>query len=595
MLPSLRGVRKLAIDTETTGLSYESRPVGLSYAYDQDGETLKGYLPWGHASGNSIDRDAVVRWWNDEVASNKHITTIFHNASFDLRQLALIGCKMPVRCEDTGVSAGLTNEFRPSYDLDALCESIVPEVGSKFDEKLNQWCADTFGGQATRRAQAKNYWKAPGSLVSPYAEQDALMTLRLYNPLRRDIEAQDLTKIYEIETQLIPVLVRMYLAGVKTDVARARVAQREFLDQLASSSRDILSLVGRKLNTNSSKQLGEFFESQGITVPKTAAGNFSVKGDWLDDLDHPVANLIKDSRKAKHYANTFIQSYILDNVGPDDFIHPSFWAVVSSFGGAITGRFTSSGGLNAQNIPKRDSKFAAAIRGLFIPAYEGGQWLKLDYSQVEYRFFAHYAGGTLRESYVNNPDIDYHQMVAELTGLPRSIAKNLNFGFLYGMGQRKLARSLPDPATAEEIFREYHSRIPQVRKLSAKAAGRAIKPGYVTTWGGRRARFLRSNKGEIFGAHKALNKVIQGSAADLIKVAMIEVDRHIDWKSTIMHLTVHDELDFTIPKGSEGERMAWGLKEVMETCGKGITVPIVAEGEVGNNWWDVQYHLKRAA
>lgn len=596
LFPNVTNVKRLSIDTETTGLTHKDRAVGLSYAFRDENNVCASYLPWGHASDNTVLVDEVRNWWNAEIAPRDDLTVVCHNAVFDIRNLVQLGYKLPKHIRDTGVQAGLLNEFRSSYGLAELCETEVPGLEPKKDAELNEWCARNFGGAATRKEQAKNYHRAPGrSIVGPYATHDAVMTMYLDEAFSTQIVDQDLTRIHDIESQLIPVLVRMYLAGVRTDLNKAVSTRKGFHDSLSDAVRQISEIAGKQINTNSSLQLGKFFEANGIEVPRTPKGNYSVTGEFLDEIDHPIGVLVRNARKYRHYADTFIESYILENADADGFIHPSFWAVVSEFGGAITGRFTSSGGLNAQNIPKRDGFFAPSIRGLFLPAYEGGRWCKLDYSQIEYRFFAHYAGGTLRKSYVENPQIDYHQMVAELTGLPRSIAKNLNFGFLYGMGQKKLSRNLPDPSSAEEIFHEYHSRIPQVRKLSAKAEGRALRPGYVTTWGGRRSRFEKDSKGRVFGAHKALNKVIQGSAADLIKVAMIAVDKEIDWSSTIMHLTVHDELDFTVPPGEDGVKKAWQLKEIMQTCGENITVPIIAEGEVGPNWWDVDVELKETA
>jgi DNA polymerase-1 len=219
---------------------------------------------------------------------------------------------------------------------------------------------------------------------------------------------------------------------------------------------------------------------------------------------------------------------------------------------------------------------------MFVPATEDHQWLKLDYSQIEYRFFAHYAGGNMRQAYLEDPDTDFHQFVMDTTGLERKPAKNLNFAKLFGAGAKKVAFMLGCTLEeANEFIATYDQKIPEAKKLITLAMNRASVRGYIRTWGGRTLRFQRRGQG-YDKTFTALNKLLQGSAADLTKKAMVAVDQHIDWDDTRMHLTVHDELDFSVPKGSAGIRKAKELQEVMETFE--LSVPIQAVPELGPDW-----------
>lgn len=584
-LPSLAGHTHLFADTETTGLTYDDKPTGLSYC-TIDG--IRAYAAWGHQKGgNNVDRDAVVEWWNREVIGNDLIV-VFHNAVFDLRMLVSIGCKIPRRVEDTCVIAALLDEFEPSYKLEELSVKHLGPQHVKATDDLDRYCEQVFGCKPSRskkkKSHVEHYWKCPGDMVAPYAEQDANLTRLLWIAMRKKIDTDELTRVHDLECRLIPILVRMYRAGVRVDLDKALALKQQLSQEHHLAHSKLTELNGGiELNTESTPQVARFLERFGIAVEKTEAGNPSVTRDFLKTIDHPSAALITTAKRTRHYSNVFIDSYILDNVTPTNFIYPSFHQTKSAFGGTVTGRFSSAGGLNAQNIPKRDSEWAPRIRGLFIPAYDGGQWLRLDYSQIEYRFFAHYAGGAVMQRYNEDPTVDFHQMVADLCGIPRGPAKNINFGFLFGMGEKKLARQLNLPMDeAREIFEKYHSVIPEAKLLSQRAMNRASSRGYIITWGGRKCRFMKFGR-KYAGTHAALNYVCQGSAADLIKTAMVAVDQAINWEDEILHLTVHDELDLTVPPGDEGMASAKRIKEAMEGAGQ-LRVPVRSEAELGADW-----------
>lgn len=580
LLPTLQNHTHIWCDTETTGLGRYDVPVGLSYALE-DG--TRRYVRWAHRrGGNNIELPQVLEWWQREVI-DRGLTVVFHNAVYDCRMMTNIGARMPVRIEDTCVIAALLNEYEKSYSLEELSRTYLGPQHVKDSKDLEDYCVQFLGGKVGK-GNAGLYHLAPGDIVEPYAEQDAHLTRLLYKALRPRIDEEGLNKIFDTECGVTPVLVRMYQAGVRVSTQRASTLRDELLLMHDKAMNRLNELNGGKFNPRSSKQVDQLLAKFGIQLEKTAKGNPKADKEALKNIDHEVVALINDARRAAHYADTFIESYIFSNVTEHECIHPSFHQAKSAFGGTITGRFSSSGGLNAQNIPKRDSTWAPKIRGMFIPAYDEGQWLRLDFSQIEYRFFAHYAGGEVQRRYNEDPTVDYHQMVSELTGVPRDKAKGINFGFLYGMGERKLARGLGlDGHESREIFSQYHSAIPEVRLMAARASNKAISRGYVVTWGGRRCRFKRMDNGAYMDAHKALNKLLQGSAADLIKVAMIEVDKVINWEDEILHLTVHDELDMTVPPGEEGMESAKRIKQAMEGAGI-LRVPVIAEAELGDSW-----------
>jgi DNA polymerase-1 len=574
LFPELSQFRRIAADTETTGTGRQDRPVGLSWSLP-DGR--KTYLAWGHPVGNNCTKEQARTWWNQEVAKRDDLVTAFHNAPFDMRMLAYEGFEMPRRPEDTGVVCALLNELEHSFSLDALGKKYAGR--EKSDDALNAWCAQAFGGKPIRKAQVGNYCKAPGTIVAEYAADDADVTLALYQVTRPQIDAESLQEIYEVETRLIPVLHRMHMAGVRVDTDKAdsvKAGLEETLEKLRSRWHDI---AGRT-NPNSTKQLAELFRRLGIDVWKTAAGNDSIPKELLEYSPHEACKILKRMRQLDHYVGTFIDSYIIDNA-IDEVIYGEFHQVKRERYGTVSGRLSSGGALNLQNLPKRDAEIAPLIRGLFVPWSREHDWVKYDYSQIEYRFLAHYAGGQLRRLYNEQPDIDFHQMVADLASIPRGPAKNINFGLVYGMGKAKLARQLGvSDEEAEEIFASYHTRVPEVKKTYNKATRLAARRGYVLTWGGRKRRFMKTAAGKYAHTHKALNGVLQGSAGDLIKRAMVDIDGEIDYQSTIMHLTVHDELDFSVLRGDT--KQVARLKDIMEHYE--LTVPVKAEVEIGPDW-----------
>lgn len=584
--PVLKGRAWVTVDTETTGLGSKDRPVGMAVAADGMDPV---YLSWGHEQGgNNCSLRQVQQWAKRELTPFTK-PVLMHNAPFDMRMLAYVGIACPATVEDTGAIMAVLNEHEPSFSLDALAQRYLD--AKKQDDELNAYCAQHWGGPATRKAQGGRYWRAPGTLVGPYAIGDAVLTHQLYELFRPKITFEDLEDIYRLEQQQLPILLKMHMAGVRVDLAQAEKVKHQLNTEFLKVRAQWQKLGGEGFRNAAA--IAPLLEKDGIVVPKTAKGNYSITKEWLEHLDHPLGQTIRNLRTLSHFAGTFIDSYLLKSVDEEGVVHGEFHPLRNDRYGTISGRYSSGGELNLQNIPARHETYAPLIRSLFVPMHQGQVWGKADYSQIEYRFFAHYAGGILRDKYVANPDIDFHQAVADLAHIERRPAKNINFGRLYGMGARKLAKQLGlSLDAAMELISKMDQAVPEMTQLYTIAMRKAAQRGFITTWGNRRRRFmtqteakargwdLRDKRGTYVKTHTALNALLQGSAADLIKKAMVAVDQVLDWDSAIMHLTVHDELDFSLP--ANDPRWPHKIRDVMEDFQ--CSVPIRTDFEVGPNW-----------
>ncbi len=623
-LPDLSRYDVIAFDTETTGLDTKARPVGLSVA-TPDGQAW--YFAWGHGDplgasggpehGNNCNL-ADVRAWAKVELTRPGVTRVAHNAAFDLRMLAYHGITGITGVEDTQVCAVLLNEHRLRFSLNGLAGELG--LGEKSDTELLDFCARTYGGKPTRLAQGANYWRVPVSIMQPYAEHDAELTRDVFARMRPEIRQAGLEKVYALETDLIPVLLRMHLAGVRADRGRARVMRGELQHELDQLERAWHRDYGA-VNYRSADELQPVLDRLGIAYPLTPKTKKpSIKKDWLEALDHPLGQQVRRMRQVQHYIHTFIDGYILDNgTDANDVLHPEFHALKGDEYGTISGRLSSGGEMNAQNIPARDEEWGPKIRSLFRPMRDSQVWVKLDYSQIEYRFFAHFAGeharnlarkhkgdGTsaMEEAYIANPDIDFHQWVADTAHIARKRAKNVNFCRLYGGGIPKIALTAGcSIEEATEFVGAYDTYIPEANALAEEISALAARRGFVKTWYGRVLRFQtegeravkyktapRGNAKRYAMTHAALNRVLQGSSADLTKLAMIEVDKVIDYDATILHLSVHDELDLSVER-SEAERVVPQLRAIMQDVarqpswnGHVMRVPVLAEPDVGPNW-----------
>ena len=564
--------------------------VGIGIATDG----WKGYFPIRHQGGGNLDENVVLRWLKNTLASEKR-EVIFHNALYDVGWLRREGVHVGGKILDTIVAAPLVNENRYSYSLDNLGEFYCNE---KKDESLLQNAALSFGVNPK-----SEMYKLPSKFVGPYGEQDAALTLKLWKKLKIEIEEQGLEKILDMECRLIPLLLEMRWRGVRVDEEKAETVSKKLSLQEQKIQVEIKRKYGAEVNLWANASLEGVFEKNKIWFPRTAKGMASFQRDWLEGHEHELPQLIVKARKLNKARTTFIDKMIKDH-SFNGRIHAEAHAMRNDRGGTVSGRFSYSNP-NLQQVPARDPEIGSLIRSLFIPE-EGCQWGVFDYSQQEPRLTVHYAdrmnltGAKDAVALYTNDNADFHQIVADMANIPRKQAKTINLGLSYGMGKEKLIKELGiDDAEAEGLFQQYHAKVPFIRALQDQCARVAMDRGYIRTFAGRRCRFnlwedryertlpLPYDEAvEKYGdnlkrsyTYKALNRLIQGSAADMTKLAMFGL-----WEEGIVpHLQVHDEVDISIESTEQANTVA----RIMENCVK-LSVPLLVDKELGRSWGETK-------
>jgi DNA polymerase I-like protein with 3'-5' exonuclease and polymerase domains len=615
--PNLSAARVIAVDTETKELDFDHGPgwargqghiVGVSLAAD-NGEG-RWYFPVRHEVEPefNMNPDHVFAYMRDALR-NVHQPKVGANLVYDLGWLAEENVDVAGELVDVQHAEALLNE-RGESNLDFLGQKYCG-LG-KETSFLYQWCADFYGGSLDD--QRKNIWRAPPRLVGPYAERDAVLPLLVAKQQYPILEREGLLNVLRMENGLIRLMVAMRRAGVTVDLERAEALRRKLLIMEQETQGKLDHIAGQHVEVSKSRSIARAFDAMGLKYPLTAAGAPSFKKDWLAAQTNPVADLVNEVRKLSKLRGTFIESYIL-NSHVNGRVYGQFHLLRSDDGGTRSGRLSSSTP-NLQNVPARDKELAPLVRGMFIPDHGHKQWRRFDYSQIEYRFLVHFAQGPgseeVRAQYHRDPDTDYHEyviaMIMEITRilLDRKPAKNMNFGLIYGMGIPKLMRSLGlDKKKGEELFAAYHKAIPYAKAAMEESSQLAHAQGFVTTVLGRRSRFdlwepnthkrdehvialpydmAIRHYGDIRRAHthKALNRRLQGSAADLIKFAMWRCwEEGVFAVTGVPRLTVHDELDFSDAFGND-EAFAH-MKHILETA-LPLRIPVRVDAECGPDW-----------
>lgn len=599
MFPRLRGRGMIAIDLETCDPDLKTNGPGAH----RDGSFIAGvavgtedgfrrYYPVSHEGGGNLDRDQVFQWLRAELSGPE--PKLGANISYDLQFLKAAGIKVNGPLWDIQIAEPLLVEDRLSYSLEALSQAYLGE--GKVDDELDAYLIEHFG----KKNPKANIWRAPGSVVAPYAEGDVDLPLRIFPLQRKKLEDEGLWDLFVLESSLIPMLVDMRFRGIRVDLSKAE----QLYDEMTVRENALATQIGGR-SVWAARELAEIFDAEDIPYPRTPKTNApSITALFLDRCEHPIAKTILEIRRLDKLRETFLKGVILDR-HYNGRIHTSFHQLRSDSVGTVSGRFSSSTP-NLQFIPGRtdDGKL---IRSLFIPD-EGQMLYSLDYSQIEYRLMVHDAA-TLRldgaaevvRRYHEDSNVDFHQAVAEMTGLSRTAAKTVNFGIAYGEGVAKLCASLGlSEAEGHQLLETYHSRAPFMRPLSRRYSNIAASEGEIRTLLGRKRRFtawaVTNRAGEtkimhkhIPGAkraftHKALNARIQGSAADIMKKAMLDVYQCDATKALgVPQLTVHDELVGSVPDTKEGREAMEEIRRTMEKTVQ-LTVPLVVDGSTGANW-----------
>jgi len=552
---------------------------------------------------------------------------------YDVCWLKAYGVKINGHIVDTMVMAALVDENKFSYSLNSVSYEWLGEVK---DETALKEAAAKAG--VDPKAEM---WKLPDMFVGAYAEKDAELTLKLFKKLSVEIKKQNLTNVFDLETQLFPCLIDMKIKGVRVDVEKAHKLKQ----QLASQEENLLLEIKKETNLEpqiwAARSIAKVFDKLDLPYERTAKSKApSFTKNFLQEHKHPIVNKIAKAREINKAHTTFIDTII--KYQHKGRIHADINPIRGEGGGTVTGRFSYSNP-NLQQIPARNKQLGPMIRSLFIPE-EKHTWGCFDYSQQEPRLVVHYAASSqkLRDEEevkkivdeFNNNEVDFHQTVADMADISRTQAKTINLGLFYGMGEAKLQAELglSTKDEAEKLFNKYHDRVPFVKDLMNNTSKDGSALGYIRTLLGRKCRFdkwelneynpgvfsppmteaeareasvikqktkeierqkykielgeitedqiLKNIKPNIRRAftYKALNKLIQGSAADMTKQAMLNLYR----EGIVPHIQIHDELDISV----ESPQQAKKIIEIMEEAVT-LKIPNKVDYESGNNWGEI--------
>ena len=556
----------------------------------------QGYYPIAHNGGN-LNKKKVLDWFKTVAALN--CDKIFHNASYDLGWLRHTGIKVNGKIHDTMISSALIDENRYSYTLNALAKDWM---GQTKNEDFLIKAAKEFGVDPK-----KEMYKLPAMHVGEYAEYDARLTYDLFLRNEKEIENQKLTEIYDLETRLQPCLIDMRAQGVRVDLDQADRARKQLSKKEKQIMRDIKKICGLDVEVWAAASIAKAFDKLKIEYPRTPkSGAPSFTKNFLSKHKHEIAQKIVEVREINKANTTFIETILRHQ--HKGRIHSEIHQMRSDDGGTVTGRFSYSNP-NLQQIPSRNKKIKKLIRSLFIPE-EGKKWGTFDYSQQEPRMVVHYAFNDNLDVFkiisgYREGNADFHQMVADIAQIPRDQAKTINLGLFYGMGKGKLMDELGIEATeAEEIISTYQDKVPFVKQLTYNVMDVAASQGEIRTILKRKCRFpffepakfgkkgfykteeeaLKAEKKKYnykrANTYKALNKLIQGSAADQTKKAMVDL---YEQDGIIPHIQVHDELNVSV----ENEEEALNIKQKMENCIE-LNLPSKVDYALADNWGDAK-------
>ena len=494
------------------------------------------------------------------------------------------------------IAASLIDENRLSYQLNTLAKHYV---GIGKDEKILYQAAKEYGIDPK-----KEMWRLPAMFVGQYAERDAEVTLKLWQRLHREMHDQELMDVFKLETKLFPCLIEMRFKGVRVDLEKAQKIKQNLMSREQKILNKIKDLTGIDVEIMAARSIAKAFDKLGLPYDRTAKSKEpSFTKNFLQNHPHELARAIADAREINKAHTTFIDS--ITKHAHNGRIHADINQIRSDQGGTVTGRFSMSNP-NLQQIPARHPELGPLIRSIFIPE-ENCKWGSFDYSQQEPRILVHYAKlqnlpgvHEIVDAYKAG-DADFHQVVADMAGIERKQAKTINLGLMYGMGKNKLMAELGlMKESAEKLIRQYHTKAPFVKQLMDNVSRKANDRGKIRTLGGRACHFdlWQPTQFGIFKplpleqarkeydeplkrafTYKALNKLIQGSAADMTKKSMVALYEN----GIIPHIQIHDEVDISVDSDKKAEDIVKIMEEAIE-----LQVPNKVDYESGNNWGEIK-------
>ena len=603
--PNLTNAKFIAIDLETKDPDLKAKGSGAIQGHGEivgiavAVEGWSGYYPIAHEGGGNMDKRIVLEWFKKVCATDA--VKIFHNAMYDVCWIKSYGIPINGHLIDTMVMASLIDENRLWYSLNSVSFDYLGEVKN---EKALKEAAESWGVDPK-----KEMYKLPAMYVGSYAEKDAELTLELFKVLSREISKQNLTNIFDLETQLFPCLIDMKFKGVRVDTESAHIMKQKLSEKEKQLLQEVTKETGEECQIWAARSIAKVFDKLKLPyerTEKTQAPSFTK--NFLSNHKHPLVNKIAKAREINKAHTTFIDTILKHQ--HKGRIHADINPIRSDQGGTVTGRFSYSNP-NLQQIPARNKELGPMIRSLFIPEKDH-RWGCFDYSQQEPRLVVHYAAttepicfddsvGNIVNKFKDN-SVDFHQTVADMANISRTQAKTINLGLFYGMGKAKLQAELGlnTKQEAENLFNQYHQNVPFVRDLMGHTSKTAQSSGSIGTLLGRRCRFNKWEPNQ-FGMHKpmdfeeaertygrgrirraftykALNKLIQGSAADMTKKAMVDLYN----EGIVPHIQIHDELDISI----QSEEQSKKIIEIMENA-VSLEVPNKVDYESGLTWGDI--------
>ncbi len=575
----IREAGRVCVDLETTSTDQmRAEIVGISLAVVPK-EAF--YVPVRHTEGPNLAPEVALEALRG-VLEDPAVAKVGQNIKYDAVVLHRAGVAMKGMAFDTMIASYLMNPSAREHNLDAMSMTYLNHRTTPITDLIGKGQKQIgFAEVAVDRAR-------------DYACEDADLTLRLKDVLAPKLEERALTSLFsEVEMPLVAVLAEMELAGVAVDVGFLEGMSGDLKGEMARIVEEIYELAGEEFNVNSTQQLARIlFEKLGLTPKRKTKTGYSTDQSVLEQLayEHPMPKRLLDYRELMKLQSTYLDAL-------PRLVHPETGRIHASFNQAVTatGRLSASGP-NLQNIPVR-TELGRQIRKAFVPGEPGWALVSADYSQIELRLMAHLAEDrTLKEAFESGDDVHrqtaslvFNLMPAFVTEEMRERAKTVNFGVMYGMGAFGLSSRLGISRQEARTFIEsYFATYPGVKGYIDRTIAEARERGYVTTMLGRR-RYLpeivsTNSRQREFAERTAVNTPVQGSASDMIKVAMIRISERLrrEGLSAKMILQVHDELVFETPEAEVD-----GVRELVVEEMKGaleVSVPIEVEVGVGRNW-----------
>jgi len=583
----------------------EAYIVGVSIAADG----FQGYFPVRHEGGGNLAENAVFQWLADTLGGDE--PKYGANLLYDAEGLRKEGVELEGPWHDIQIAEALIDEDSlHGYSLEALAYKYL---GESKDERLLRDAANSYSIGKKRLNPKKDMWMMPAKFVGAYAEQDAVLPRKIFREQEKIFDKEDLWDIFFLEQRVTPVLLEMRFKGVRVDLERAGEVAAHLRRDEAKMKEELRNLVGWAANVWSPKELPNAYKVMGIKTPLTPRGNPSITAPWLELQEDELSKLVIKLRKSEKMRRDFIEGDIIGK-SVNGRLYATFVQLKNDEGGTKSGRFASKSP-NLQQVPSRDPYYGPLIRSMFI-ADEGELFCKADYSQQEPRLFLHYAylmglGGAKEavDAFKSNPSTDYHQLTTDIVNFvsggdyARKKIKGINLGISYTMGIDKLCTQLNLPRDeGEEILSKYHVALPYVKGLINACMKRAADTGVIIDIVKRHHRFplwepSYANRKQVrprtraealkawpnerlkrADTHKAINKLIQGSAAGQTKKAIVDL-----WENhgIVMSLQVHDELAGSVPD----RETAMQVRETMMSCVP-LVLPSKVDLDLGPNWAD---------